>query len=256
MMLIYVRFYAQLNAFLPAPRRQRRFAYAIGENQSVKHVIEALAVPHTEVGLILVNGQPAEFAYLANEGDWISIYPPFRTIQVAGLALVEPTLSGEPRFVLDAHLGKLATHLRMLGFDTLYRNDYDDATLAQVSSREGRILLTRDRGLLKRRIVSHGFYVWESHPEAQLRDVLRRYDLYDQIAPFRRCVHCNAVLEPVAKEEILDRLQPKTRRYFDEIRQCPGCGQIYWKGSHYEQMQRFIADLIAERWIASEGVGT
>jgi uncharacterized protein with PIN domain len=131
----------------------------------------------------------------------------------------------------------------MLGFDTFYHNDYDDATLARISNREGRILLTRDRGLLKRRLVSRGRYVWETDPEAQLVEVIRRFDLLGRIQPFRRCVHCNGVLEPIPKEEILDRLQPKTRLYYDEFRICPDCDHLYWKGSHYQHMERFIRSL-------------
>ncbi|MBI3972138.1 MAG: Mut7-C RNAse domain-containing protein, partial [Chloroflexi bacterium] len=144
---------------------------------------------------------------------------------------------------LDAHLGKLAGLLRLLGFDVLYRNDDDDETLARISAEQERILLTRDRGLLKRSIVTYGYHVWETNPGRQLVEVLRRFNLSAQISPFRRCLRCNAVLEPVSKEAVIDRLEPKTRLYYDEFAFCRACDQVYWKGSHYARLQGLIAQL-------------
>ena len=150
------------------------------------------------------------------------------------------------RFVLDTHLGKLARHLRMLGFDTLYRNDYDDATLAGLGCREKRILLTRDQGLLKRRIVTRGYYVRETRPREQLREVLRRFDLYGNMQPWRRCLTCNGCLAAVQKERVIHRLEVNTRRYFHRFWMCADCGRIYWQGSHYQHMQVFLRELREE----------
>ncbi len=245
-MQISLRFYAQLNRFLPRERRQLRFEQTIAEGSPVKHAIENAGVPHTEVGLVLVGDEPVSLAHVLTEGDRVSVYPPFALLDVTSLQRAAPPAPAEPRFVLDIHLGKLAAHLRMLGFDTLYRNDYDDATLARLADADERILLTRDRALLRRRAVRYGCYVWETSPERQLAEVIHRYDLLSRIAPFRRCLHCNGALVPVAKDAIAERLLPKTRRYYAEFRQCADCGQIYWKGSHYEQMQRFLATLLAQ----------
>ncbi|MGH2350484.1 MAG: Mut7-C RNAse domain-containing protein [Chloroflexota bacterium] len=243
---VWLRFYAELGSFLPTDQWGVAVARVLPERDSVKDVIEALGVPHTEVDLILVNGESVDFSYQVRDGDHISVYPRFRSIDVESLSRVRPPSLPEPRFVLDTHLGKLATHLRMLGFDTLYRNDYDDDALARISSREGRILLTRDRGLLKRSAVTHGYHVWETDPERQVVEVLRRFDLFDAVAPFRRCLRCNGLLELVAKEAIADRLEPKTRRYYDEFARCPACDQIYWKGSHHERMTRLVAQLAGD----------
>lgn len=242
-----VRLYAGLNAFLPRRRRQATLALSLDERDSVKHVIESLGVPHTEVDLILVDGESVDFAYRVRDGDRIAAYPRFRALDVAAVSRVRPEPLPEPRFVLDAHLGKLATYLRMLGFDVHYRNDFDDDTLARISADEARILLTRDLGLLKRGIVTHGYLVRESDPERQLAEILGRFDLFDAVAPFRRCIRCNALLERVRKEDVLDRLLPKTRRYYDELARCPACDRLYWKGSHYERMQGFVANLLAAR---------
>jgi uncharacterized protein with PIN domain len=150
------------------------------------------------------------------------------------------------RFVLDTHLGQLAAYLRMLGFDTLYRNDYSDDELARISSQEQRILLTRDRGLLKRGIVVYGYYVRETDPQRQVVEILRRYQLAAATAPLRRCIRCNGLLHTVPKADVADRIAPKTHDFFEEFSICAACDQIYWKGSHYEKMRQFIESLLGQ----------
>ncbi|MEW5958328.1 MAG: Mut7-C RNAse domain-containing protein [Chloroflexota bacterium] len=240
----HFRFYAELNDFLPLEKRQRPLLHTFELSGSVKDMIEALGVPHTEVDLILANGESVDFAYPVRNGDRISVYPVFESIDIAPVLQVRPAPLRESRFVLDVHLGQLAVYLRMLGFDTLYRNDYDDEELARISSAEGRILLTRDRGLLKRSIVTHGYCLRTTQPRRQVVEIIRRFDLHRSIEPFRRCLHCNRVLEPVAKAEIVDRLSPRTRDYYDEFRRCPGCDRLYWPGSHFQRMQQFIDSVV------------
>jgi hypothetical protein len=239
-----VRFYAELNDFLLPGRRMRPFAYGFEGNPSVKDLIEALGVPHTEVDLILIDGESVDFSYQVQDGSRISVYPVFESIDISPLVRVRPHPLRETRFVLDTHLGRLADYLRMLGFDTLYRNDYGDTELAQISSTEGRILLTRDRGLLKRSQVTHGYCIRDTNPRRQVVEVVRRFDLSRSILPFVRCLRCNGLLQPVRKEVIRDRLAPKTRQYYDEFHLCPACDRIYWKGSHYDQMRRFIETVL------------
>jgi uncharacterized protein with PIN domain len=256
---ITIRFYAELNHFLPANRRQVDFECTCESGTSIKHLIEALGVPHTEVDLILVtpaaakvvpgaagvDGAPVDFTYQVQDGDRISVYPVFESLDLSPLARLRPQPLREPRFVLDAHLGKLAVFLRMLGFDALYRNDYGDEELARISSQEQRILLTRDRGLLKRSLVTHGYCVRQDDPRQQIVEVLQRFDLYRQVTPFKRCLRCNGLLERVDKDAILDQLQPDTRQYFQEFHRCADCGHIYWKGSHYQRMQQMIESVLA-----------
>lgn len=195
---------------------------------------------HTEVDLILVNSEPAAFSYLLQDGDRISVYPVFRWLELSPLTHLQLRSEREIRFVLDTHLGKLAAYLRMLGFDSLYRNDFRDEELAQISANQHRTLLSRDRGLLKRSVVKQGYLVRESHPGQQLIEVVRRFDLSGPIAPFSRCLHCNALLRPVAKELVNDRLSPNTRKHYDEFHICPQCNRVYWKGSHYQRMKTLI----------------
>lgn len=161
------------------------------------------------------------------------------------LQLCPPTPAGEPiRFILDVHLGKLAHWLRLLGFDTLYRNDYDDPEIVAIAAAEERTILTRDVGIIKRRAVTRGYLIQSTDVKEQLREVLTYYHLHDQLQPFHRCPVCNGLLEAVAKATILERLEPKTIRYYDTFFQCTNCSKLYWQGTHYERMQAFIADLV------------
>ena len=240
----HFRFYAELNDFIPPSRRQIRFDHLFNGRPSVKDMIESLGVPHTEVELILVNGEAVDFTHIVQDDDQVSVYPMFETFDATPVLRLRPAPMREPRFVLDQHLGKLATFLRLLGFDTLYRNDYGDADLARISGDEHRILLTRDRGLLKRSVVTHGYFVRQSEPRQQVIEVLNRFDLHRQVTPFRRCSRCNGLLRQVDKEQIIGRLPPHTQEYYDEFRICEQCGQIYWKGSHYQHLLDFIASVV------------
>lgn len=241
----HVRFYAELNDFLLPPKRMQMMPYTFDVSGSVKDVIESFGVPHTEVDLILVNGEAVDFSYTVQDGDRISVYPAFRSIDISPVEHLRPQLPGELRFVADAHLGRLAAYLRMLGFDTLYRRDYEDEELAQISAREKRILLTRDRGLLMRTIVTWGYCLRNTDPSRQLAEVVRHFDLMPSISPFRRCMHCNSPLQKTDKEAISGRLLSQTREHYNEFFVCPQCHRIYWKGSHYRRMTLLIESVAA-----------
>jgi uncharacterized protein len=242
-----IRFYSELNDFLSPERKNHTSAYAFGVSGSVKDVIEALGVPHTEVDFILANGQSVDFSYRVRDGDRISVYPVFESIDISPLERLRPTPLREMRFVLDTHLGKLAAYLRMLGLDTAYRTDYSDEEQARISVDDKRILLTRDRGLLKRNVIIRGYFVRATNSREQLLEVLQRFDLFGSISPFERCMHCNTRLRSVPKEIVADRLLPETSQRHEEFRICPECDRIYWKGSHYRRMQRFIEVVLARQ---------
>ncbi len=241
----HFRFYAELNDFLSPARRGVAFPHEFHVGPSVKDVIESLGVPHTEIDLILADGESVDFAWILRDGARVSVYPVFESIDIAPVLRVRPAPLREVRFVLDVHLGRLARYLRMLGFDARWRNDAPDEELARCSAAEHRILLTRDSGLLKRRIVSHGYRVREADPRRQLAEVVRRLDLTRAIAPFRRCLCCNALLEAVRKEDVADALPPRVRERHGAFRRCPSCGRVYWAGSHHRKMERLISDLVA-----------
>jgi len=236
----YIRFYAELNDFLPSEKKQTAFAHNFKGAPTVKDLIESLGAPHTEVDLILVNGISADFSQQVKDGDRISVYPVFEALDISPVLQVRPEPLREPCFVLDTHLGKLASYLRMLGFDAWYSNDYKDEELASISANNHRILLTRDRGLLKRSAVTHGYLVRANDPQEQVSEVLRRFDLANQIRPFQRCMRCNRLLEPVPEHEAQRKVPPRVQQQVNEYKHCPGCRRIYWKGSHYERMVGFI----------------
>lgn len=241
------RFYEELNDFLPPERRKREFSHEFHRRASVKDMIEALGVPHPEVELVLINGESVGFDRIVRDGDRVSVYPVFETFDISEHLRIRPEPLRRIRFVLDGHLGTLARYLRLCGLDTLYRNDYDDEELAGISAEQHRILLTRDRDVLKRRIVTHGYFVRNDRPREQLVEVLQRFQLTEVIAPFTRCTRCNGRLQEVAKENIVDRLEPLTRRHYRHFRQCTGCGRIYWRGSHVQHIERLLEEVRRRR---------
>ncbi len=227
------RFDAGLRPLLQHSNADGEFDYGFNGPQSAKHLIESVGIPHTEIGGVTANSISVPPDYQVQHRDTVNVFS-----NPLGLASAV-----EPRFVLDGHLGRLAAHLRMLGLDCVYESSYDDETLAAIAVSEGRILLTRDRRLLMRKVVTQGYLLRSLEPGEQLLEVVRRYALRIWIRPFQRCIRCNHLLEPIAKEAIIDRLEPLTKLYFDEFRLCPACQQIYWKGSHFERMQKVIEGL-------------
>jgi uncharacterized protein with PIN domain len=234
------RFYEELNDFLPRERRGRTFASSCARAATTKHMIEALGVPHTEVELVLVNGESSGFGRLLEEGDRVAVYPRFESFDISPLLRVRERPLRRLRFVADAHLGGLARLLRMAGFDTLYDNHYDDAEIEAIAQAEDRVVLTRDRELLKRRTITHGCYVHELKAAHQLRELFNRLDLAASAAPFTLCLHCNAPLRPVPKAEVLDQLPPSVREQQDEFNTCDVCHRVFWKGSHWKRMAALL----------------
>jgi uncharacterized protein with PIN domain len=239
------RFYEVLGDFLPRERRGREFVTPCAREATVKHMIEALGVPHTEVELVLVNGESGGFEHLLREGDRVAVYPAFGQLDVTPLQRLRGVPEGRPRFVADAHLGGLARLLRMAGYDTLYDNHYHDDEIERIAREQGRILLTRDRELLKRRTVELGCYLHAIKPEAQLRELFARLRLGADMRPFSLCLHCNLPLRPVAKAMVLDHLPPKVAQVHEEFTTCDQCGGVYWKGSHHARMEALLAGVAA-----------
>ena len=235
-----VRCYEELNDFLPPERRKRPFPWPLQRGQTVKSLVESLGIPHTEVDLVLVGGRSVGFAHRPADGDRLSVYPVFESLDLSGFTRVRPRPLRRVRFVLDVHLGRLARLLRLAGFDTLYANDRDDAELARTSRRDGRILLTRDRGLLMRAEVSHGYCVRSPSPPEQLREVLARFELAGSMKPFSLCLVCNQRLERLPRRRARARVPEKVARSYRRFRTCPRCGRVYWRGSHWESMRRLL----------------
>ena len=260
------RFYEELNDFLAPALRKRDIEYRCARAATVKNAIEALGVPHTEVELILVNGESVDFSYAMRAADRVSVYPKFESFDIRPLLRVRAAPLRELRFVADAHLGGLARLLRMLGFDTVYSNTITDEQIRDLAQADGRIVLTRDRELLKRREITHGCFVHALKPGQQLREIVQRLQLdpgagahYPAgsagtrphegaeghagcVRPFTRCLHCNWPLTPVSKAEVLPRLPETVAAHYQTFSVCTRCERIFWEGSHWQRMRAMLAE--------------
>lgn len=234
-------FYGPLNDFIQASGRDKTWiSYTFKETPAIKDAIEAIGIPHPEVGAILSNNKAVGFMHPLHDLDEVEVFPYGHTpVLPQGYTLTSP-YTGTERFVLDVHLGKLARSLRMLGFDTLYENNYSDKAIAEIAEKDARVVLTRDIGLLKQKMVQWGYWLRSQRSEEQLAEVIRYYKLRPKFRPLTRCLACNGIIEKTSKESVWDQLPPKTRQYYHEFYQCSSCRRVYWKGSHYERMQAFI----------------
>jgi uncharacterized protein len=241
---VRLKFHGDLTFFLRPRKPEERVDRQLAERSSVKDVIESCGVPHTEVDLILVNGAPVDFASVLEEEAAMDIYPvtgdratlfPANRLQLANIE----------KFIADGHLGKLTRDLRLLGIDVLYDPAADDRHLLKIAIAHHRALLTRDRRLLMHAVVRHGCYLRSQQPFEQTLEVLRRFDLSSALAPFTRCLRCNAPLAQVQKAEVIEKLEPLTKIYYQEFHRCTACGQIYWAGSHFDKLRRRIKDIRA-----------
>jgi uncharacterized protein with PIN domain len=238
------RCFGGLQNLLARRPREGAIEYRFRGHPGVKDAIEALGVPHTEVDAILVNGLSVGFDYQLQPGDAIAVYPVHAPVPAQPLRPLSPQPPDPAVFILDVHLGKLARRLRLLGFDCLYDNHYGDAEIVQLASARERIILTCDRGLLKHRQVRHGYLVRSDAVTVQVREVLARYQLAAQVQLWRRCMSCNGLLARVDKSAVAHRLEPKTRLYYDDFHRCTACGRLYWPGSHYAGIERWLNTIL------------
>jgi uncharacterized protein with PIN domain len=237
---IHFRFYEELNDFLPEEKRKVRFAHNYIDRASIKDVIESLSIPHTEIDMILANEKSVDFDYLVNDGDDISVYPVFESLDISDVQHLRPKPLRTPKFIADVHLGRLARYLRMMGFDVLYENNFNDDVIIKTSLEEKRAILTKDRGILKRSEVTHGYWVRSSKVKEQVIEIIKRFDLKILMKEFTRCIECNSMLESISKNNIIEKLPPKVSKSRTEFSRCPSCKKLYWKGTHHQRMLSFI----------------
>ena len=240
---VYIRFYEELNDFLPVDKRKTRLQHSFIGRVSVKDLIESFGVPHIEIDLILVNSEPVGFNYIVNDNDDISVYPVFESFDIKEIQHLRPQPLREPKFILDVQLGQLAKYMRMSGFDSSYKSTYNKNEIINHSVNERRTILTKDRNLLKRNEVTHGYWIRHSEVIDQLKEVIGRFQLNNQIQAFSRCLICNSMLQKIEKENIIERLEENTRNLFNEFYICPTCSRVYWKGSHYNKMIDIIKEI-------------
>ena len=241
---VRLSFHGDLNVFLRSKTGDAVIERRLTEKTSIKDIIESCGIPHPEVDLILIDEEPVSFDHTLANDTKAEVFP----VESRGTVRTEKRLQTTLllRFVADGHLGGLTRNLRLLGFDVAYDRNADDRQLLKVMARENRALLTRDRRLLMHAIVQHGYYPRSQNADEQTVEVVRRFNLSESIAPFTRCLRCNTSLEEAAKTEIIDKLEPLTRIYYNQFRRCPGCKQIYWSGSHFPRLQRRVAEIRAQ----------
>jgi uncharacterized protein with PIN domain len=223
------QFHGTLSFFVRSPAVNR----ILCEKTSVKDAIESCGVPHTEVDVIQKDGAAIPFEHCLVADAVIDVYGVTDSPAKPGDGLQRRRVT---KFVADGHLGKLARDLRFLGFDVIYEKSASDSWLAATCSHE-RALLTRDRRLLMHKVGQHGYCPRSHDPAEQIVEVIRRFDLIELIIPFSRCLHCNTPLTKVDKAQVFDQLEPLTKIYYHDFRRCPGCGKIYWSGSHFEKLE-------------------
>lgn len=240
---IQLHFLRELNDFLAPAQRNEEIIHNLARKASIKDVIESFNVPHTEVDVILVNGVSVDFSYIVQADDSISVYPPGEHLDVGPILKLSPQPLSQPKFIADANLGRLARYIRLLGFDCLYRNDYSDGAVAEIACEQQRIVLTRDRMLLQRKIITYGYFVRSDIPKIQIKEILKKFNLYHLIQPMIRCTRCNGKLVKTDKQKIEYRLEPLTKKHYDKFLICSECDQIYWHGSHCMRVNLLVDEL-------------
>ncbi|GAB6191902.1 Mut7-C RNAse domain-containing protein [Desulfocastanea catecholica] len=227
------------------PDDAQTIVYRLARRASIKDILEGLGVPHTEVGRIVLAGQEQTFEKIAEVGEHFHIHPLSPAMPPTVTTVLRPDPLGDCIFLVDINVARLAGLLRMVGFDAeaVDREMTNSATLDRAID-EKRILLTRNRDLLKQRRLVFGHLVRSQDPEEQLKEIINLYNLQERIRPFSRCIACNGLLAEVDKKTIIDRLLPLTRKYFNRFHQCIGCGKIYWQGSHHHKMSAQLARIL------------
>lgn len=238
------RFYEELNDFLPRHRRRTDFEAEFGGKRSIKDMIEALGVPHTEVDLILADGRSVDFKYILQEGNRISVYPVFESLNIEDVTRLRKFPLRRTRFIADVNIGDVVKYMRALGLDVYFNPTVSLREIIEISRKEKRIILTRSKNLLKFSDVTHGIFLRPGTTVEQIKKILDCLDIKGSVSPFSRCLCCNSLLEAVPKEEIEDRVPPKARRIYNAYTHCKSCDKIYWRGTHYMNMKEVIGQIL------------
>lgn len=235
-----ITFHGDLNEFLRPDNSGPAIDYPVDRRASIKDVIEAVGPPHTEVGRITADGREVDFSHLLEPSQRIEVYPVTPPMDVTRPTPLRPNPLPELKFIVDVNVGKLANRLRLLGLDAAYHHLWRDNEIAEAAGEQGRVVLSKDLALLRRNKVEFGRAVRAVHPDDQLIEVLDFFGIKGPFKTFTRCIHDNTPLKPVDKAAIIDRLEPLTKKYFNEFHICPVCQRIYWPGSHHERMLEWM----------------
>ena len=243
MFQLTIIFPEEFNCFKRHKNKEPEIIYPLERKTSIKHIIESLGVPHTEIGKIVATekkdkkDKEVDFNYIPVNSQKITVLPIIAPFDVTKPSVLRPEPLQKMRFVVDVNVGKLALLLRMLGLDAEYSPKYLDKDILYFSKEEKRIVLSKDTGLLECKQIVFGRHVRSVYPDDQLIEIIKFFGIEGPFKFFIRCLRCNKKLVPVNKKDILHRLEPKTKKYFDMFKICPQCRRIYWQGSHHEKMK-------------------
>lgn len=230
-----INFPDEFNIFRRKKNKWPEIIYPLEQKTSIKHIIESLGVPHTEIGKIIAEDNEVNFNYIPVNSQKVTLLPIIPPFDVTKPSLLRPEPLQQISFVVDVNVGKLALLLRMLGLDAEYSPKFLDKDI--LSFCEKRIVLSKDIGLLECKQIIFGRHVRSVYPDDQLVEIIKFFGINGPFKFFTRCLRCNKKLVPVNKKDILHRLEPKTKKYFDRFKICPQCRRIYWQGSHHEKMK-------------------
>ena len=244
-MKITIRFYEELNNYLKTNIRKQDLFIEVEKGLPVGKLIESLGPPCSAVDLILVNGNSVGFDYILRDNDRVSVYPVFERFDIASVTRLDQAPLRNLKFICDVHLGRLAKYLRMLGFDTLYKNNYDDNILIRLSNLHNRVLLSRDKELIENKQLLRRYLIRQSEPDEQVIEVVSYFDITNQISSLLRCLECNGIVKAVSKESVKHLIDSYIYKTNNEFTNCTDCKKIFWKGSHYDAMIRQVQELMA-----------
>ncbi len=238
MRYLQITFTKDLNFFIRSKPEKQIITYPLNRKASIKNIVESMGVPHTEIGAIVIDGDEVDFNFIPVHSRTAHIFGITKPFDVTIPSLLRPHPLKEIRFIADVNVGKLAKLLRMSGIDTAYATSFSDKTIAAIAEKDGRVVLSKDIGLLKYRKITFGKYIKSIYPEDQLAETISFFRLKNRYRPFSLCLRCNISLQVIKKEDILSQLEPKTRKYYNKFNICPNCKKIYWQGTHHEDMKK------------------
>jgi len=244
MLMATFRFYEELNDFLPPSRRKNDFTIRFKGRESVKDLIEALGIPHTEVDLILINGTSVGFNTIVKDRDRISVYPVFESLDIKGVTHLRKLPLRTVRFIADNNIMDVVKYMRALGFDVVVNPAFTPREIIDFSKKENRTILTKSRHLLKFKDVTHGIFIRQGNLKDQIRHILTLLNLFDSVKPFSRCLVCNTILSDAPEERIETQVPPKVKRRCETYVYCVQCQKIYWQGTHHEKIKAVLADIL------------
>lgn len=236
---IRIKFYYRLTKFLQN-KTQKFINHNFIDQTSVKDLIEAFNIPHTEVDVILVNRRSVNFDYLIKNGDKIEVFPDRALCSTKKIIPLKSLVKAKPKFIVDVHLGKLVREMRKLGLDVIYNNQFCDEEIVEISNKERRIILTRDIGLLKRKSVKHGLYLLNEKTDQQLKEIFQNIKKNISVNPLSICLECGTKLKRMSKKKALEQLNHLWFEKDTIFYHCGRCNKIFWQGSHYKRMIRAI----------------